>query len=53
MAVDYSMYEGKKVKGNTDTVLSRGEIIISGNKFIGKPGRGNYVKRDTYAGAWG
>lgn len=53
MAVDYSMYEGRKVKGNADTVLSRGEIIINGNKFIGKPGRGNYVKRDTYAGAWG
>jgi dihydropyrimidinase len=53
MAVDYSMYEGRKVKGNTDTVLSRGEVIVQGNKFLGKPGRGNYVKRDTYAGAWG
>ena len=53
MSVDYSMYEGRKVKGNADTVLSRGEIIINGNKFLGKPGRGNYVKRDTYAGAWG
>jgi dihydropyrimidinase len=53
MAVDYSMYEGKKVKGNADTVLSRGEVIVKDNKFHGKPGRGNFVKRDTYAGAWG
>jgi dihydropyrimidinase len=53
MCVDYSMYEGKKVKGNTDTVFSRGEIIVQGGKFLGKPGRGNYIKRNTYAGAWG
>jgi dihydropyrimidinase len=47
------MYEVIKFKGNADTVLSRGEVIVQGNKFLGKPGRGNYVKRDTYAGAWG
>jgi len=52
MAVDYSMYEGKKVKGNIDTVLSRGELIIQNDKFLGKAGRGNFIKRDTYAGAW-
>ncbi|NJD21624.1 MAG: dihydropyrimidinase [Melioribacter sp.] len=52
MAVDYSMYEGKKVKGNTDTVISRGEVIVEQDKFLGKPGRGNFVKRDTYGTAW-
>jgi len=52
MAVDYSMYEGKKVKGNTDTVISRGEVIVENGKFFGKPGRGNFVKRDTYGTAW-
>ncbi len=52
MAVDYSMFEGKKVKGNIDTVFSRGEMIIRNDKFLGKAGRGNFVKRDTYAGAW-
>ena len=45
MNVDYSMYEGKKVKGNAETVLSRGEIIIKDNKFIGSVGRGKYIKR--------
>lgn len=53
MCVDYSMYEGKTVLGNADTVLSRGEIIIKDNLFKGKPGRGKFLKRDTYAGAWG
>ena len=52
MAVDYSMFEGRKVKGNIDTVFSRGEKIIQNDKFLGKAGRGNFVKRDTYAGAW-
>ncbi len=53
MRVDYSMFEGFKVKGNAETVLSRGEIIIEKGKFFGKAGRGEFVKRDTYAGAWG
>ncbi|MBA4406925.1 dihydropyrimidinase [bacterium] len=52
MAVDYSMYEGKKVKGNTDIVISRGEVIMKNEKFSGKPGRGNFVKRDTHGTAW-
>jgi len=53
MRVDYSMFEGFKVKGNAETVLSRGEIIVDKGKFLGKAGRGHFVKRDSYAGAWG
>lgn len=52
MCVDYSMFEGRKIKGNAETVLSRGEIIVKDDKFFGKKGRGNYIKRDSYAGAW-
>ena len=52
MAVDYSMYEGKKVKGNTDVVISRGEVIVEKEKFFGKPGRGNFIKRATHGTAW-
>ncbi len=52
MNVDYSMYEGKKVKGNADTVISRGRVIVKDDKFFGTPGSGNYVKRDTYGTAW-
>ena len=52
MCTDYSMFEGKKIKGNAETVFSRGEVIVKENKFLGKSGRGQFVKRDTYAGAW-
>jgi dihydropyrimidinase len=52
MRVDYSMFEGFKVKGNAETVLSRGEIVMEKGQYFGKAGRGKYVKRDTYAGAW-
>ncbi|HKJ81188.1 MAG TPA: dihydropyrimidinase [Ignavibacteriaceae bacterium] len=52
MCTDYSMFEGKKLKGNAETVFSRGEVIVKDDKFLGKPGRGQFVKRDTYAGAW-
>ena len=52
MRVDYSMFEGFKVKGDADTVLSRGEVIVENGKWFGKAGRGAFIKRDTYAGAW-
>lgn len=52
MRVDYSMFEGFKVKGNAETVFSRGEIIADHGKWLGKAGRGRFVKRDAFAGAW-
>jgi dihydropyrimidinase len=52
MRVDYSMYEGFKVKGNAETVLSRGEVIIDKGQWLGKAGRGKFIKREAYAGAW-
>ena len=53
MHVDYSMFEGKKIKGNAETVLSQGEVVVQNNKFSGSAGSGNFIKRDSYAGAWG
>ena len=52
MNVDYSMFEGFKVKGNVETILSRGETIVDKEKWFGKAGRGQFIKRNTYAGAW-
>jgi dihydropyrimidinase len=52
MRVDYSMFEGYHVKGNARTVLSRGEVIIDHNRFLGKPGRGQYLRRTPKGGAW-
>jgi dihydropyrimidinase len=52
MRVDYSMFEGFQVKGNVRTVMSRGEVIIDHGQFLGKPGRGQYLKRQARGGAW-
>jgi dihydropyrimidinase len=52
MRVDYSMFEGFKVKCNAETVLSRGEIVVDNGKSSAKPGRGHFLKRDSYACAW-
>ena len=52
MRVDYSMFEGFRVRGNARDVYSRGELIVSGGKFIGRPGRGNYLRREARGGAW-
>jgi dihydropyrimidinase len=47
MAVDYSAYEGKRVTGKARTVLSRGEVIVDGDSYLGRPGRGSYLTRAT------
>lgn len=47
MRVDYSMFEGIKVKGIPKQVLSRGRLIIDNNKFLGKPGQGEFLKREA------
>jgi dihydropyrimidinase len=52
MRVDYSMFEGFECRGNARTVLSRGEVIVDGNRFLGKPGRGRYLRRAARGGAW-
>jgi dihydropyrimidinase len=49
MRVDYSMFEGIRVKGVPKIVLSRGRTIIENGKFIGKPGAGEFLKRENPA----
>lgn len=52
MRVDYSMFEGCRLKGNAEKVFSRGVLIVDGARWLGNPGHGAFIKRDTYAGAW-
>jgi dihydropyrimidinase len=49
MRVDYSMFEGIQVTGMPDTVLSRGRVIVEANKFVGRPGAGEFLKRSLYS----
>jgi dihydropyrimidinase len=48
MNVDYSAYEGMKIKGVTETVLSRGKVIIDKGRYVGTPGEGRFLKRATF-----
>jgi dihydropyrimidinase len=52
MNVDYSAYQGMKVKGVTRTVLSRGQVVIDDGKYVGKPGDGQFLKRSTFSGRY-
>lgn len=50
MRVDYSMFEGIRVKGVPKWVLSGGQVIVEGKRFTGRAGAGRFLKRNTYAG---
>jgi dihydropyrimidinase len=49
MRVDYSMFEGIQITGMPDVVLSRGKVIVEGDKFLGRAGQGDFLRRATYA----
>jgi dihydropyrimidinase len=52
MRVDYSMFEGFTVKGNARLVMSRGEVLVDNGSYLGRPGRGQFLKRAARGGAW-
>jgi dihydropyrimidinase len=45
MKVDYNPYEGREVVGVSETVISRGRVIVEDGRFAGRPGAGAFVKR--------
>ena len=45
MKVDYNPYEGRQVTGVTETVLSRGKVVIDQGRFVGRAGAGSFLKR--------
>ncbi|MFE7130486.1 dihydropyrimidinase [Streptomyces sp. NPDC057638] len=47
MNVDYSAYEGRRITGQVETVLSRGELVLDRRTFTGRAGHGRYVPRGT------
>ncbi|HEX5590298.1 MAG TPA: dihydropyrimidinase [Candidatus Limnocylindrales bacterium] len=46
MDVDYSCYEGREVTGGADVVLSRGTVIVEGDRWLGRAGHGKFVRRE-------
>ena len=45
MNIDHSAYEGIKIHGKVDTVLSRGQILLDADRFTGSPTHGQYLRR--------
>lgn len=45
MNVDYCAYEGKKIKGKVETVLSRGRVVIENGECLVEKGSGEFIKR--------
>lgn len=47
MNLDHSAYEGFSLTGAVRTVLSRGEVIVDSGQFLGRAGRGRYLRRNV------
>jgi dihydropyrimidinase len=55
MRVDYSAYEGRRVRGAVELVFARGELVIEKGAFRGRAGRGRFLPRKNRfddPGAW-
>jgi dihydropyrimidinase len=46
--VDYTLYEGKRIKGLPETVILRGEVIVEQRQFVGQPGQGRFLQRQRF-----
>jgi len=46
--LDHSIYEGIEVVGYPVHTISKGEVIVEDMEFVGKQGRGEYVKRGKH-----
>ena len=45
-AMDYTPYEGMKIKGWPITTLVRGEVVAHAGEFVGSAGKGRFLKCD-------
>jgi dihydropyrimidinase len=43
--VDWTLYNGLEVTGWPAVTISRGEVIVENGQFLGRPGRGRFIKR--------
>lgn len=48
MRVDYNCFEGMRVRGRPEVVLQRGEVLVEGDRFYGRPGQGRFLKRGPF-----
>jgi dihydropyrimidinase len=45
MKVDYNPYEGRTVQGSPSHVICGGQVVIDGDRFVGKTGAGRFLRR--------
>lgn len=45
MNMDHSAYEGFVVDGKVETVISRGEVVVERDQFVGRVGHGRFIER--------
>ncbi len=46
MNVDYNAFEGMKIEGRPQVVTVRGRVAARNGKFVGEPGRGQFLRRE-------
>jgi dihydropyrimidinase len=46
---DYNLYEGWELTGYPEKVFLRGQMIVDGDQWLGKPGMGKFLKRQPNA----
>jgi dihydropyrimidinase len=51
MNCDYSLFEGFRIRGAVETVLSRGRVVVENNAYTGRAGDGSFLKRGACATA--
>ena len=44
-AADFTLFEGREMTGRVKKVFSRGELIVDGDRWLAKPGRGRFLRR--------
>ncbi|MGZ0711805.1 dihydropyrimidinase (plasmid) [Coraliomargarita sp. W4R53] len=45
MNMDHAAWEGYEVDGHVDTVISRGKVVVDGDRYLGTKGDGKFLKR--------
>jgi dihydropyrimidinase len=43
--VDYSLFEGLEVQGKVKKTFLRGNLIVDGDRWLGREGMGEFLKR--------
>jgi dihydropyrimidinase len=47
MNLDYNAFEGMKIEGRPHVVTVRGRVAARNGKFVGEPGRGQFLRREA------